>query len=245
MATTNTVNALRSAPGKHLAQKRTLTSNQCDNAEKMMAAKINTVLSTLAVPADVTGGASMAAFELTALTTERLLLRRLASADAVALHAVFSDPEVMHYWSSTPWSTLEQAHEYIADADVALASGTMLRLGIECAASGQLIGQVALYRFDQQNRRCDVGYALGRAHWGRGYLSEALAAMLGHGFTALDLNRVEADIDPRNCASARALERLGFRHEGLMRERWIVGGEVCDTAFYGLLRRDWQARPSR
>lgn len=208
----------------------------------MMA--IDMALTALAVPRALPE-ASMAAFELTALATERLLLRRLAITDAAALHAVFSDPEVMRYWSSTPWSTPEQAHEYIADANAALASGAMLRLGIECAVTGQLIGQVALYSFDQQNRRCDVGYALGRAHWGQGYLSEALAAMLGHGFAALNLNRVEADIDPRNSASARVLERLGFRQEGLMRERWIVGGEICDTAFYGLLRRDWYARQSR
>ena len=187
----------------------------------------------------------MAAFEVTALATERLLLRRLAAADAAALHAVFSDPEVMRYWSSPAWSTIDQADQYIAGADAGLASGAMLRLGIEIAATGQLIGQVALYSFDQQNRRCDVGYALGRAHWGKGYLGEALAALLDHGFVALNLNRVEADIDPRNAASARALERLGFRHEGLMRERWIVAGEICDTAFYGLLRRDWQALTCR
>ena len=56
------------------------------------------------------------------------------------------------------------------------------------------------------------------------------------------LNRVEADIDPRNEASARTLERLGFRREGLLRERWIVGDEVSDTALYGLLQRDWYWR---
>ncbi|MDL2358538.1 MAG: GNAT family protein, partial [Pseudomonadota bacterium] len=47
---------------------------------------------------------------------------------------------------------------------------------------------------------------------------------------------------PRNVASGKALERVGFRLEGLLRERWIVAGEVCDTAFYGLLRRDWESR---
>lgn len=187
----------------------------------------------------------MPAFDPISIATQRLLLRPLVAADADALFAVFSDPEVMRYWSSQAWTGIGQADKYIAAAQDGLASGAALRLGIEVAASGQLVGQMALYSFDRQNRRCDVGYALGRAHWGKGYLGEALAAMLAYGFGALDLNRVEADIDPRNAASARALERLGFRHEGLMRERWIVGGEICDTAFYGLLRRDWQARPSR
>jgi ribosomal-protein-alanine N-acetyltransferase len=185
---------------------------------------------------------AMPPFEPIPLATERLALRPLGRADADALFAVFSDPEVMRYWSSPPWTAIEQAGKYIAAAQEGLANGASLRLGIEVAATGQLVGQAALYSFDQQNRRCDVGYALGRAHWGKGYLGEALAALLDHGFGALDLNRVEADIDPRNAASARALERLGFRHEGLMRERWIVAGEICDTAFYGLLRRDWEAR---
>jgi RimJ/RimL family protein N-acetyltransferase len=187
----------------------------------------------------------MPAFELTRFATERLLLRPLVAADAGALFAVFSDVEVTRYWSSPAWTDMEQAAQYIAGAEEGVSSGTTLRLGIEVAATGQLVGQVVLYSFDQQNRRCDVGYALARAHWGKGYLGEALAAMLEHGFAGLDLNRVEADIDPRNAASARALERLAFRHEGLLRERWIVGGELCDTAFYGLLRRDWQTRDSR
>ena len=187
----------------------------------------------------------MAALETIRLTTERLVLRRLAAADAAALFDIFSDPEVMRYWSSAAWSSTEQADKYIASADEDIASGAGLRLGITLASSGQLVGQAALYRFDQQNLRCDVGYALGRAHWGHGYLTEALEALLGHGFAVLDLNRVEADIDPRNGASAKALERMGFRLEGLMRERWIVAGEVCDTAFYGLLRSDWEARRRR
>jgi RimJ/RimL family protein N-acetyltransferase len=187
----------------------------------------------------------MPMFDITELATERLLLRPLAGPDAEALFAVFSDPEVMRYWSSGPWTGMEQADQYIASAAQGIASGDMLRLGVEVAATGQMVGQAALHHFDAQNRRCEVGYALGRAHWGKGYLAEALAAMLEHGFAQLGLNRVEADVDPRNPASAKALVRLGFRHEGLLRERWIVAGEICDTAFYGLLKSDWEARRPR
>ena len=72
-------------------------------------------------------------------------------------------------------------------------------------------------------------------------MHEALTALLAFGFDELDLNRVEADVDPRNLASVKSLERLGFRKEGHLRERWIVGGEVSDSGLYGLLRRDWAA----
>jgi RimJ/RimL family protein N-acetyltransferase len=90
-----------------------------------------------------------------------------------------------------------------------------------------------------------VGYTLAFDAWGKGYMNEALTALLEFGFSQLGLNRVEADIDPRNMASARSLERLGFQKEGHLRERWIVAGEVSDTGLYGLLLSDWQARKAR
>lgn len=57
------------------------------------------------------------------------------------------------------------------------------------------------------------------------------------------LNRIEADIDPRNLGSAASLECLGFVREGHLRERWVVDGEVSDSWLHGLLRRDWKALP--
>lgn len=75
--------------------------------------------------------------------------------------------------------------------------------------------------------------------------AEALQALLTYGFDTLGLNRVEADIDPRNTGSQRVLEKLGFRQEGYMPERWIVDGVTADTAFYGLLHSDWMARGRR
>jgi ribosomal-protein-alanine N-acetyltransferase len=181
-------------------------------------------------------------FTETVLRTPRLVLRPLATADAGALLALFSDPEVMRYWSCAPWTSMAQADQYVAAAGECLANGDMLRLGLELAATGELAGQIALHHFDRQNRRCDIGYALASAHWGRGYLGEAMKEVLEHGFGALGLNRVEADVDPRNTASTRLLERMGFEREGLLRERWIVAGEVCDTVLYGLLKSDWDAR---
>lgn len=172
----------------------------------------------------------------TILTTERLALRWIDEADAGAQFAVFSDPEVTRYWSRGPWTDPAQAREWIARTLADYRDGTGLRFAVVLAASGETVGNVSLHAFSDQSRRCEVGYALARAHWGKGYATEALAALLDHGFDQLNLNRVEADIDPRNVASARVLERLGFRKEGLMPERWIVQGEMADTAYYGLLR---------
>jgi RimJ/RimL family protein N-acetyltransferase len=180
------------------------------------------------------------------LATARLRLRPFSESDAGPLFRVFSDEQVVRFWSSGAWTELAQAEKMIEEALLAYREGGLSRYAITLADTGELIGICNLRGFFEQNRRCELGYALGSAHWGHGYAFEALEALLGHAFSALDMNRIEADIDPRNDASARLLERLGFRQEGYMPERWIVHGEKADTAFYGLLKRYWDARaPSR
>ena len=182
----------------------------------------------------------MPAFDTLTLETPRLLLRPLRATDVQALFGIFSDPTVMRYWSSTPWTGIEPALAMVERDRTAMANGEHLRLGIERSADGRLLGMCTLFAFNAVNRRADVGYCQGLENWGHGYMDEALRALLAHGFGTLDLNRVEADVDPRNAGSVRTLERLGFVREGLLRERWIVAGERSDTAFYGLIRSDWR-----
>lgn len=176
------------------------------------------------------------------LSTRRLVLRPFHRDDATALFGIFSDQQVVRFWSAGAWTEIGQAERMIEEAMLAYREGGLSRYAITLRATGELIGICNLRGFFEQNRRCELGYALGSAYWGRGYAGEALEALLGHAFEALGMNRIEADIDPRNDASARLLERLGFRQEGFMPERWIVDGEKADTAFYGLLKRYWDER---
>jgi len=183
----------------------------------------------------------MTPFHRLILDTQRLQLRPLQEEDASALLAIFSNPQVMRYWSSAPWSNLEQARELIASDRRKLPLGLHLRLGIILPEANRLIGTCSLFNLSRQNRRAEIGYALTPSVWGRGYMQEALTTLLSYAFDNLDLNRLEADIDPRNLASEKSLLRLGFLKEGLLRERWIVSGEVSDSSLFGLLRQDWLA----
>ena len=176
------------------------------------------------------------------LTTARLELRPFTHGDAAPLFRIFADEEVVRFWSGAAWTDMAQAEKMVDDALAAYRDGSLSRYAIVLRDTDELIGICNLRGFFEQNRRCELGYALGSAWWGRGYALEALEALLGHAFSRLDMNRIEADIDPRNDASARLLERLGFRQEGYMPERWIVHGEKADTAFYGLLKRYWDER---
>lgn len=184
-------------------------------------------------------------FDQVRLSTERLLLRPLESADAQALFAVFSDTKVMRYWSGVAWDSIDKADETIARYSKALAENESLGLGIVDSQTDELIGTCSLFHLDEQSRRAEIGYSIASASWGKGYMHEALTALINYGFDALNLHRMEADTDPRNAASRRCLERLGFVNEGLLRERWIVNNEICDTSFYGLLRSDWQTHTQK
>ena len=184
----------------------------------------------------------MPEFDQLRLQTERLLLRPLRESDAPAILAIRSNPTVMRYHSSPPWESIDLAVSLIERDLVAMHAGDNLRLGIERAEDQALIGTCCLFHLDQQCRRAEIGYELLHDAWGKGYMHEALLALLEYGFSELALNRVEADIHPDNLNSAKSLERLGFKQEGYLRERWIVGDEVSDSVIYGLLQSDWRSK---
>ena len=184
----------------------------------------------------------MPSFSDVRLATARLDLRSLEAADTDAVFALRSDPVIQRYGSHPAWTERQTAVDYIERNIRAMAAGTDAQFAIVRRADAAVLGTCTLYRLDTQSRLAQVGYALLASEWGQGYAGEAVARMLDWGFDQLDLNRVEADIDPRNAASVRAMERLGFTLEGHLRERWIVAGEVCDSLIYGLLAREWRAR---
>lgn len=170
------------------------------------------------------------------LHSARLRLREVRQDDAPALFAIHSDPVVMRYWSYPAWTALAQAEAKVADIQRQRREQDILIWAIADAASDQLIGSSAVFALDRAQGRAEIGYSLHRDWQGRGLAGEALRLVLHYLFEAMQLRRLEADADPRNAASCRLLERLGFVREGLLRERWDVNDELCDSAIYGLLR---------
>ena len=167
-------------------------------------------------------------------------LRPLTPADAESIYAIFSDPQVMRYWSTPPLPDMAAAESLLTEIINDVAQGRMMKWGIARTEDDFVIGTATLFHIDLDNGRAELGYALAREHWGRGVMSEALQSLLEYAFEVLLLRRLEADVDPRNSASIRTLERLGFQREGFLRERWHVAGEIQDALFYGLLKREWK-----
>jgi RimJ/RimL family protein N-acetyltransferase len=175
------------------------------------------------------------------LTGTRVQLRPLRASDADDLFAVHSDPRVMRYWSHAPWTDRGQAAARIAQLAHDRANAEFYTWA-NTLADDRLIGTVSLFAINRGQRRCEVGYALAARAWGHGYATEGLRLAIAHAFGTIGLERLEADIDPRNAASCRLVERVGFQREGLLRQRWCVADEVTDSAIYGLLRPEFRAQ---
>lgn len=169
------------------------------------------------------------------LESTRLRLRKYRAGDAERMFQLYSDPRVMRYWSFPPWTEMAQAEAYVQRALDEMAEGRVLPWAMAAHGDDRLIGTVTLFALDPVQGRAEIGYSLDPKLQGQGMASEALRLALAYAFDTLRLRRVEADVDPRNAPSCRLLERLGFRLEGLLRSRWRVAGEICDTAMYGLL----------
>jgi [ribosomal protein S5]-alanine N-acetyltransferase len=180
---------------------------------------------------------------LPTLKSPRLQLRQLRGSDIADLFAIFSDPQTMRYWSHKPFSEISEAEAYLRNIDAGRVNGTHLTWGIALREDDTVIGTTTLFSLNPKHRRAEIGYALASSWWHRGFGSEALRSVLTHAFDTLGYLRIEADIDPRNAASCGLVEKLGFRLEGQLRERWHVGSELQDSALYGLLAREFTPAP--
>lgn len=174
------------------------------------------------------------------LTTPRLTLRAVGEADLPDLLKVNGDEQVTAYLPYATWASLEEGAAWLARMRDQEAEGTARQLVIALGAAGPVVGSVLLFRYDADSARAELGYVLGRAHWGQGLMHEALRHLCAHAFGSLGLRRLEAEVNPDNRASSALLERLGFQREGLLRQRWTRKGRTYDTHLYGLLRDEWR-----
>ncbi|MFD7084466.1 GNAT family N-acetyltransferase [Streptomyces sp. NPDC059918] len=173
------------------------------------------------------------------LRTARLRLRPFADADAAPLYALHSNAHVLRYWDSPPWTEPARAQRFLATCRRIEEEGSGARVAVDRASDGAFIGWCGLTSWNPDFRSASLGYVFDAAAWGHGYATETAHAVLRWAFDSLDLNRVQAETDTRNVASAGVLEKLGFVREGTLREDCVVNGDVSDSWVFGLLRREW------
>lgn len=176
------------------------------------------------------------------LHTPRLTLRPFEQSDAQDLFELQSDAKVLEFWDSPPWTDRSAIARFMDGNLRREREGTGIRVVIERNSDGAFLGWCTFNSWNPEFRSASLGYCLTERSWGQGYATEAAQSLLAWAFETLDLNRVQAEVDTRNAASARVLQKLGFQLEGTLRQDCTVNLVTSDSWVYGLLRSDWQSR---
>ena len=176
--------------------------------------------------------------ELPTLETRRLTLRRMRPGDAGAMHAYTSDPEVARHMLWDPHESLRDSENFLRFVRERYSRGDPAGWGMEERETGEFIGTCGIQSWQPEHSRAEIGYVLSREHWGRGLMTEAVAAVVGFGLDRVGLNRLEARCLDGNAASSRVLEKAGMVHEGTSRSSHLIRGCFCDLHHYAILRDD-------
>jgi ribosomal-protein-alanine N-acetyltransferase len=175
------------------------------------------------------------------LETNRLLLRPLELGDAPAIHAYQSDAEFHRYVSTEPPTSPEVIGEMVKDW-LALAAEKRRPVWVMVAKeSHRVIGTISFNALGLKNSCGQLGYEVAREQWGKGIATEAVRAVLGHGFGTMGLNRIAAYCWDGNVASQRVMEKAGMRYEGTLREVRYAKGAYHDMRLYARLASEWRA----
>ncbi len=171
-------------------------------------------------------------FETPTLTTQRFTLRPLQGGDEHTLFAAMSDPGLMRYWSRAPFTDIDDFRHYLFDRDwdgrtwvAVLQGGGEPLCRIVASAKGKEV--------------TEIGYITVPGNERQGIARECVSALITQLFREEGVHRIFADVDPRNTASNRLLQTLGFTREAHMRDAMKTHIGWCDTFLWGLLQDEW------
>ena len=169
------------------------------------------------------------------LSTPRLILRALRLTDLEDLYEYASDPEIDQYVPWEHYKNIEEARENLNEFLKEYEKDGLGAWGIEHRTDKKLIGIINTSIPHRINRRVELGYTISRAYWGKGYVTEAVQAVIQFGFEKMKLVRIEAVVLPEHLASARVLEKSGMEFEGILHSYQIWRNKPCDLRIYAIV----------
>lgn len=173
------------------------------------------------------------------LETNRLVLREITPEDAESIFNYLSDKEVMKYYGLEPFQSVNDALDEISWYQSIRENNTGIRWGITLKGKDEVIGSCGFLNIIPQHYRSDIGFELSKDYWGQGIAQESIEAIIKYGFEQLNLQRIQALIEPPNEASQKLVERQGFIKEGLLRNYEFTSGKFDNLYMYSLLKEDF------
>lgn len=173
------------------------------------------------------------------LTTERLRLRPWTMFDAEDVLAYANDERFSRFLGSiVPYPyRLDDARTFVSSQ-----IGEIDHHPFAIEHEGRVVGQIAA-KPNEVQWLAELGWAIGRKHWGRGLMTEAVSAVIDHCFAELEYEKVFARSDLRNVASWRVMEKVGMQREAVLRHHRVDRyGVPFDEAWYAVLRTEWETK---
>lgn len=173
------------------------------------------------------------------LNTSRLILRRFTMEDAEPMYRNWaSDPEVTRFLTWPTHGSVEISRMVITDWVAGYEKDDFYLWAIVPKELGEPIGSISVVSTNDQVDMVQIGYCIGKNWWHRGFMSEALKAVLDFSFEEVGANRVEAVHDPRNPHSGGVMRKCGMKYEGTLRQYGWNNQGVCDVCWYGILAQE-------
>lgn len=174
------------------------------------------------------------------LETDRLILRRYVSEDALAIYKNWaSDSEVTKYLMWQPHSSVEVSKSINADRLKQYFDQKYYNWAIVLKDNGyEPIGDIAVVQMNEKVSSVHIGYCIGKKWWHQGITSEALKAVMDFLFDEVEVNRIESRHDPRNPNSGKVMQKCGMKYEGTLRSSDWNNQGICDACYYALLKSE-------
>lgn len=176
---------------------------------------------------------------LPVIETERMLLRKMTLDDAEDLFEYASDVKVAEYVLWDQHRSIEDSKKYLRYMIEKYGKGEVSEWGIEHKEDAKFIGTCGYIWWDTFHFRAEIGYALSRAYWNKGLMTEAVREVIRFGFEKMYLNRIEARCMPGNVSSERILMKLGMKFEGIMKKQAFTAGTFHDLKMYAVLKEEY------
>ncbi len=105
--------------------------------------------------------------------------------------------------------------------------------------NNELVGSVAFVMINKGNKAAEIGYWLSQNKQGKGIMTQSCERLIKYGFEKMNLHRIEINVAPENSKSLAIPQKLGFHHEGTIRESLFFNNKFYDGEKYSLLKREW------
>jgi len=178
--------------------------------------------------------------EIPKIETERLILRKITEDDINDIFEYASIPDVTIFVLWDTHKTCQDSIDFVKFADEQFNSNISIIWGIEIKSEKKLIGSIDLRDWNAIHMCGEIGYVISKKYWNRGYVSEAVKAVIKFGFEVLLLNRIEAHCEEENIGSWRVMEKCGMKYEGTLREKVFIKKRFRSMKMYSILKREWK-----